>query len=294
MDREIDRYVTYLAAERGLAPASVAAYARDLAALAEYLQLAGVGRPADVTAVNLRGYLQRLERRGLCARSRARALSAVRGFFGFLAREGVLENSPAADIRPPRRGRRLPRSLAAAEVERLLAAPGAKALALRDAAMLELVYAAGLRVSEVVGLRAEQVNLEGGFVTVVGKGSKERVVPVGTRARAQVLEYLSAARPQLLRGRVNRHLFLTRRGRPMSRQAFWLAVRKYARQAGLPGRISPHALRHAFATHLVDGGADLRAVQMMLGHADISTTQVYTHVARDRLRELHRKLHPRG
>lgn len=294
VDQHIDRFLAHLATERGLARASMTAYARDLVALAAYLEQAGVRRPGDATAVHLRGFLQHLERRRLTARSRARMLSTVRGFFNFLVRERDLKVNPAADLRRPRLGQKLPRSLAIEEVAQLLASPGATPLAIRDGAMLELVYAAGLRVSEVVRLRANQVNLEAGFLTVTGKGSKERVVPVGTQARQRLMTYLTTSRAQLLRGRVSPYLFVTRAGRPMSRQAFWVVVRKYVRQCGLSGRISPHTLRHAFATHLVERGADLRAVQMMLGHADISTTQIYTHVARDRLRAIHRRFHPRG
>ncbi len=294
MHASIDLFLTSLRAERGLAGATIEAYARDLSGLAAHLEEAGVRHPEEVTAVHLRTFLQRLESRGLSARSRARTLSTVRGLFKFLVREKVIADTPAAELRAPRRGQRLPRSLGREETAQLLAAPGGSALARRDAAMLELVYAAGLRVSEACGLRVDQVNLEAGYLTVVGKGSKERVVPLGSQARRQLLDYLADSRPRLGRGRVSAQLFLSRFGRRMSRQSFWRIVRKYARQLGLRGPVSPHTLRHAFATHLVEGGADLRAVQMMLGHADISTTQVYTHVARDRLREIHRKFHPRG
>lgn len=294
MDAHVDAFLQHLAAERGLASSSVEAYARDLARFAGHLEAHGVGRPEDITADHVRGFLHALERAGLGARSRARRLAAVRGLFRFLVREHVLAASPASDITGGRLGGRLPRSIGRQETEDLLAAPEQGALALRDTAMLELVYAAGLRVSEVVRLRGEQVNLEAGFVRVVGKGSKERVVPVGTRARSALLEYLAEARPTLAGRRASPYLFLTVRGRPMSRIRFWQIVRHYALRAGVPGKVSPHTLRHAFATHLVEGGADLRAVQTMLGHADITTTQIYTHVARERLREVHRKFHPRG
>ena len=294
MDRHIDAFLQHLTAERGLARSSVEAYARDLACLRDHLEGAGVEDAAAVTPDHVRGFLHALEKRRLSPRSRARRLSAVRGLFRFLVRERVLQASPASDVSRPRLGERLPRSLGKEETADLLAAPERGPLALRDAAMLELVYAAGLRVSEVVGLRSEQVNLEAGFLTVVGKGSKERVVPVGMRARAALVAYLAEARPALAGRRASPYLFLTVRGTPMSRMWFYRLVRKYAVQAGVPGKVSPHTLRHAFATHLVEGGADLRAVQMMLGHADIATTQVYTHVARGRLREVHRKFHPRG
>lgn len=294
MDQQVDAFLQHIAAERGLSPRTLEAYGSDLAAFRGYLETVGVHEAGAVTPDHVRGFLQSLERRKLSPRSRARTLSAVRGLFKYLVRERVLALSPAADVASPRLGQRLPRSLGADETAELLAAPEDGVLARRDAAMLELVYAAGLRVSEVIGLRTEQVNLEAGFLRVIGKGSKERVVPVGQRARDALLTYLREARPVLLRGRASPSLFVTVQGRAMTRRWFWSLVRKYAVAAGVPGKVSPHTLRHAFATHLVDGGADLRAVQMMLGHADISTTQVYTHVARDRLREVHRKFHPRG
>jgi integrase/recombinase XerD len=294
VDQQVDAYLLHLTAERGLSRATVEAYARDLAAFRQHLEKRGVADGAAVSSTDIRAFLQALERRHLSARSRARMLAAVRGFFKYLVRERIVAVSPAADVGSPRLGQRLPRSLGKKETTELLAAPVEGPLAQRDLAMLELVYAAGLRVSEVVGLRTEQVNLEAGFLRVTGKGSKERVVPVGAKARDALLAYLGDGRLALLGRRTSPHLFLTRRGKPMTRVNFWKIVRKYAVQAGVPGKVSPHTLRHAFATHLVEGGADLRAVQMMLGHSDISTTQVYTHVARERLREVHRKFHPRG
>src|SRR5262249_8210758 len=197
-------------------------------------------------------------------------------------------------LRSPRVGQRLPRSLRGEEVAELLAGVPTDSLTQRDSAMIELVYATGLRVSEVVSLRVNQVNLEGGYLTVVGKGSKERVVPIGRYARQRLLVYLQEARPKILAGRLSPTLFVNRAGRRLTRQGFWLRLRLAVRRAGLAGKISPHTLRHAFATHLVERGADLRAVQMMLGHADIATTQIYTHVARERLRAVHKRFHPRG
>lgn len=294
MDAQVDAYLLHLKAERGLSPATTEAYARDLAAFRAHLEKIGVNEASAVTPSEIRGFLHALEKRGLGARSRARMLAAVRGLFKFLVREKVVADSPAAQVDRPRLGQRLPRSLGKKETAELLAAPVDGNLALRDNAMLELVYAAGLRVSEIVGLRSEQVNLEGGFLRVMGKGSKERVVPIGAQARSALIAYLTESRAALLGRRTSASLFLTARGKPMSRVNFWKIVRKYAVQSGVRGKVSPHTLRHAFATHLVEGGADLRAVQMMLGHSDISTTQVYTHVARERLREVHRKFHPRG
>lgn len=298
IDGCIDRFIAYLGAERGLSRNTLSAYGSDLARLADHLARAKVRDVAAVRPSHLVSFLEALARRGLAARSRARTLAAVRMFFAFLVRERVLEVSPTQDLHLPRLGQRLPRSLSESDIRQLIepaaATGGDQALAARDAAMVELVYATGLRVSEVVSLKTSQVNLEAGFLTVVGKGRKERAVPVGHYACERLRQYLGDARPALLGGRTSAYLFVTRRGGPMTRRAFALLLRKRVLRAGLRGKVSPHTLRHAFATHLVDRGADLRAVQMMLGHADISTTQVYTHVARDRLREVHRKFHPRG
>jgi len=303
VDRCIDQYLAHLVAERGLSPNTLAAYGHDLATLAEHLERHRVTDVDAVRASHLVAFLEALARHGLSARSRARTLAAVRMFFAYLVRERVIPASPTQDLHLPRLGQRLPRSINRTEVQQLIEAPvperlaprrSAAALETRDAAMVELVYATGLRVSEVVTLKVNQVNLEAGYLTVTGKGRKQRVVPVGQYARARLHGYLGDARPALLRGRASNYLFVTARARPLTRQGFGLLLRKRLRRAGLTAKASPHTLRHAFATHLVEGGADLRAVQMMLGHADIATTQVYTHVARERLREVHRKFHPRG
>ncbi|GIW39621.1 MAG: tyrosine recombinase XerD [Candidatus Binatia bacterium] len=294
VDSALDRYLLHLAGERGLSRATVEAYARDLAEFSRYLEERGPARLSELEWADLLGFFQELERRGLSARSRARVLSSLRGFFRFLVREGQLATNPLRDLRAPRLGRKLPRVPSVGEMERLLDLPHEDALACRDAAMLELGYACGLRVSELVGLRTEQVNQQEGFVVVTGKGRRQRAVPLGRKAAARLRCYLEHARAELLRGRLSPYLFPGPSGRPLSRQAFWLALRRRARQRGLRGKLSPHGLRHAFATHLLEGGADLRAVQLMLGHADVSTTQIYTHVAPEHLREVHRRFHPRG
>lgn len=293
-DTALDAYLRHLTAERGLSTHTVAAYGRDCGALVDFLEDAGIDAVTAVLSGHLVGCLEALQARGVSARSRARALAAFRGWFAFLVREGVLARDPSREIRRPRLGRPLPKSMSPADVRDLLATAGEGALFERDVAMIELMYATGLRVSEIVTLKTNQLNLEAGFVTVMGKGRKERVVPVGTCARDRVVAYLRDARPQILGRRLSPYLFVTRAGRAMTRQGFWRLLRQRALRSELRRRISPHTLRHAFATHLVDGGADLRAVQMMLGHADIGTTEIYTHVARDRLREVHRKFHPRG
>jgi len=293
-DLHVDRFLNYLAAERGLAANSLAAYSRDLAAFLDHLDRRRIKQPTAVQSRDIVSFLEGLQQRGLAARSRARMFAAVRGFFAFLVREEILDVDPTRDIHLPRLGQRLPRSLGPAEVAQLLADGDPAPLRQRDGAMIELVYATGLRVSEVVSLKVNQVNLEASYLTVVGKGSKERAVPIGSFARQRVLDYLQTARPKILAGRLSPFLFVNRAGRRLSRQGFWKRLRLAVRRVGIAGKVSPHTLRHAFATHLVERGADLRAVQMMLGHADIATTQIYTHVARDRLGEVHRKFHPRG
>lgn len=294
MDAAVDRYLTWLAAERRLSPHTLAGYGRDCAALAQFLERQGVGAPAEVLPGHLVGFLEAEQRRGQSARSRARALAAVRGLFAFLVREGALGVDPSRELRRPRLGRPLPKAVAQASLAELLGAASSDPLLQRDLAMIELIYAAGLRVSEAVGLTVSQVKLEAGYLTVTGKGRKERAVPIGRVARERLVAYLRDVRPQLLGGRLSPHLFVTRAGRAMTRQSFWQRLRRRALQAGIREHVTPHTLRHAFATHLVEGGADLRAVQLMLGHADIGTTEIYTHVARERLREVHKKFHPRG
>ncbi len=293
-DAEVDGYLNYLAAEKGLAANTLAAYSRDLAGFVNHLERRRIASAAAVQGGDVVSFLEGLQRRGLSVRTRARMFAALRGFFAYLLREEAVTVDPTRDIHLPRLGTRLPRSLAPDEVTQLLTAHDGSALGQRDGAMIELLYATGLRVSEIVSLKVSQVNLEAGYLTVVGKGSKERAVPIGSVARQRVLDYLQTARPAILHGRLSTYLFVKRAGRHLSRQGFALRLRLAVRRASIGGKVSPHTLRHAFATHLVERGADLRAVQMMLGHADISTTQIYTHVARDRLRAVHRKFHPRG
>ena len=294
LDAQVDRYLNHLATERGLAANTLAAYGRDLAVFLDHLARHHIASGAAVRGRDVVSFLDALRQRGLSARSRARMLAAVRGLFRFLLRERDLSTDPSQDIHLPRLGQRLPRSLGPEEMAELLRRGDSDPLTQRDGAMFELVYATGLRVSEVVSLTVNQVNLEAGYLTVIGKGGKERAVPIGTCARQRVLDYLQTARPAILAGRLSRQLFVNRSGRRLSRQGFWKRLRLAVRHAGIAGTVSPHTLRHAFATHLVERGADLRAVQMMLGHADIATTQIYTHVARERLRAVHRKFHPRG
>lgn len=295
-DAHVDAFLTYLTVEKGLAANTVEAYGRDVAEFCRHLDTQGV---TDVTAAGARhvvGFLTLLHNRGLSARSQARVLTTLRGLYRFLQREGLLPaQNPTALLRMPKTGRRLPHAPPRAQVAALLELPdGATPLGVRNQAMLELLYATGLRVSELVTLQVHQVNLEAGFIRVRGKGGRERVVPLGTRAREKILAYLTAARPALLKSRSSTYLFLTRSAKPLTRQAFWHLLKQYARRSPRGDALYPHALRHAFATHLLEGGADLRAVQAMLGHVDIATTQIYTHLTGERLREVHRKYHPRG
>ncbi len=290
--RTLGAYLDSLAAERGLSHHTVAAYGRDLRRLAEHLHkagedLEGAGPPA------LQGHLRELRRQGLSPRSITRALASIRGFYGFLVEEGRRGDNPAVHLVSPKTWRTLPKVLREEQVEALLAAPDVgETLGLRDRAMLELLYAAGLRVSELVGLALPQLRLDQGFLMAFGKGAKERVVPVGEGAEEWVGRYLGEVRPQLVRGR-HATVFVSRRGVGMTRQGFWKILRGYGLQVGIP-EVSPHVLRHSFASHLLEHGADLRAVQMMLGHADISTTQIYTHIHQHRLRSLYERFHPRA
>lgn len=282
--------------ERGLADNTLAAYRSDLHGFADWLESSG--QSADlfqVTRAEVMGYLAARAAQGASRRSSARLLSSLRAFYRYAARSGQVSDDPTAQIEPPKPDRPLPDALTEAEVELLLAAPvKATAIGQRDHCMLEVLYATGLRVSELIGLRLDQVNLQQGVVRIIGKGGKERLVPLGEEAVQAVEHYLVGARPELARGSSSALLFLTARGAGMTRQAFWYRVKHYALSAGISKPLSPHTLRHSFATHLLNHGADIRVVQMLLGHSDISTTQVYTHVARARLQALHAAHHPRG
>jgi len=295
IDGAIDGYLDTLAAERGLARATIAAYGRDLAAFARSLAAGGVRRAAAVRAVDVRRHLLVLEKHGLSSRSRARALAAIRGWLKYLVREEVLREDPLVGVRQRRAPAKLPGALGPKDTATLVTTtpPGARR-GVRDRALLELLYGCGLRVSEVTGLRLEQVDLQVGYLTVLGKGGKERVVPIGRAAREALGAYLLVEREHLVRGRTVPWVFVRPKGLPISRQAVWKLVKRRAMAAGVRQRVSPHTLRHSFATHLLHGGADLRVVQTLLGHADVGTTQIYTHVEPERLRSVHRRHHPRA
>ncbi len=295
LDRNIDIFLNYLVVEKGLAENTLMAYSRDLAGYAAFLQERNCTGWAQVDPLLLIDYLTRLKQEGLSARSRARILSSLRGFHRFLVREHYVELDPTALIESPRTLRSLPELLSMAEVDRLLAAVGGEdAIAVRDRAMLEVLYATGLRVSELVGLRLVDLKLDIGCLNAFGKGAKQRLVPLGEPALDALTEYLEYSRGQLVRERAVGEVFVNRRGQPMTRQGFWKNLKNYALKAGISKAVYPHMLRHSFATHLLENGADLRAVQTMLGHADISTTQIYTHVVQERLKQIHQQFHPRG
>lgn len=290
-----DAFLLHLRTERRLSANTVEAYGFDMRRFSSFLSEGEVAL-ADFSRPHFLRFLSSLRDAGLSARTASRHVSTIRSFFRYLVREGVLPGSPIAQARGPKTGRPLPRYLTVTEVEALLAAPDARTPeGLRDRAMLRILYASGLRATEVVSLRMGNVDVHAGFLRIVGKGSKERIVPVAPRALEALADYVRNGRPAFLRGRgPTNALFLSRMGRPITRQTLWNRIAKWAGAAGIRGRVSPHTLRHSFAGHLLAGGADLRAVQAMLGHADISTTQIYTHVTAERLREIHRKHHPRG
>jgi integrase/recombinase XerD len=292
--RGVRDYLDSIRYVRRLAPRTLEAYGHDLADYAAHLRSAGVRDLKEVTPEAIGEYLLRRRRSGLAPRTLARRRAAIAGLHAHAAEAGTCPGDPTRELDPLRVGRRLPRALPLEDVERLLAQTlGEGPLALRDRALLELAYASGLRASEIVGLDTEAVDLDGRLAVVFGKGSKQRLVPFGGAAARALTRYLEAARPALVRGRGEAALFVNRFGRRLSRMGFWKVVAGYARAAGLGARVSPHVLRHSFATHLLAGGADLRVVQELLGHASVTTTQIYTEVDREHLREVHRHFHPR-
>ncbi|MGA9574578.1 MAG: site-specific tyrosine recombinase XerD [Lysobacterales bacterium] len=294
IDPVVERFLDNLWAERGLSDNSLQSYRHDLA----YLQkrLAVRGKPvSEATREDLLAILAAEMQKGKSPRSLSRYLSAYRQFYRWLVREGKISSDPVALIESPKTGRGLPKALTEEQVEALLNAPDTgSTLGLRDRAMLELMYATGLRVSELVDLQLHNINLNQGVVRVMGKGQKERLVPIGDEAHESLKNYLSSARPEFLQGAQTNSVFVTSRKSGMTRQAFWYMVRRYAVQCGISNKLSPHTLRHSFATHLLNHGADLRVVQLLLGHSDLSTTQIYTHIAREGLKRMHEAHHPRG
>lgn len=292
--RHLQQFLDSLWLESGLSENTVEAYRRDLLVFAGWLSQFDVDLAA-ATQQHIQRYQSQRMREGRKVRSEARLLSSLRRFYRYLIREELRDSDPTAQLESPRLGKPLPDSLTEQEVEDLLAQPDiTDPLGLRDRTMLECLYATGLRVSELVSLKQEQVNTRQGLIRCIGKGNKERLVPVGEVALDWLQDYLIEGRPGVLNGQVTDDLFPTRRGKAMTRQAFWYLIKRYASQAHIDKPLSPHTLRHAFATHLLNHGADLRVVQLLLGHSDLSTTQIYTHVAKARLKQLHGEHHPRG
>lgn len=295
MHHLIDEYLNFMAVEKGASRNTIDGYSRDLNRYAGFIEERGILEMNGIGTEDVIAYLASLHAEGLAANSVNRALAALRGFYRYLLREKRVDHTPMAHIVLAKVWSRLPDVLSRDEMALLLAQPGAETPAdIRDSAMLELMYATGIRVSELIGLTLNSINWQVGYLVAMGKGEKERIVPLGQTAYERVKRYQEGARPLLLKGHVSDQLFLNRSGKGLTRQGFWKIVKKYAAKAGLSKAIHPHTFRHSFASHLLEGGADLRSVQIMLGHADISTTQIYTHVTRERLKEIHRKYHPRG
>jgi integrase/recombinase XerD len=291
----LQRFADYIALEQGLSLRTQEAYGKDLDRFAEYADVKGIAAPLDITARTLREYVYHLKDLGLAPASIRRNVSALRTYFRFLTGDGIVVRDPSERLETPKRWRELPDVLTVDEVQRLIAAPTLDDnMVFRDRALLELAYGAGLRVSEWITLGVRDLILEEGLIRVFGKGSKERLVPIGRSAIGAVAVYLRELRPRLEKGEGKGILFLNARGRPLTRMGAWKILRGYVERVGIMKHVSPHTLRHSFATHLLEGGADLRAVQEMLGHVDIATTQIYTHVDREYLRQVHRSYHPRG
>ncbi len=295
MNQLIDSFLTYLTAVKGLSKNTLESYGRDILKLAVFLEGKDITHIDQVGYKHILDFLTYLKEQGLNTRSTSRTLISVRQFFKFLLTEKFIESDPTFLIRTPKIKMGLPETLSLEDVEKLLSSPDESSPeGIRDKSMLEVLYATGIRVSELVELGLNDVNFELGYIIAYGKGSKQRIVPIGEKAKIKLREYLDTSRPRLLKSRTSPHLFVTRLGRKMTRQGFWKIIKAYSRKSGLTKKISPHTLRHSFATHLLERGADLRAIQVMLGHSDISTTQIYTHIERERLKEVHKKYHPRS
>lgn len=295
MDKLIERFIHYIAVERGLSQNTLESYQRDLIGYTNFLSKDGIQDVHRTRRANVIAYLAELQKNGRATSTISRNLASIRAFYSFLLRDGLIDGDPTANLESPKIEKRLPHVLSVQDVEVLLNSPDLRESAgLRDKAMLELLYASGIRVSELVSLNIDDVNLNMGFLKCYGKGSKERIIPLGSVALKYLHDYTLRSRHQLLRNKEETSLFLNHHGQRLTRQGFWKIIKKYAKQANIKKDITPHTLRHSFATHLLENGADLRSVQEMLGHADISTTQIYTHITKSRLKEVYAKTHPRA
>jgi len=295
MDKTLREFIHYLAVEKGLAKNTLLSYNRDLASFCTYLRQNSVDSLQAVSRGQITDYLYTLQKDGKATSTCSRNLASIRSFFHYLFQEKLVNADPTAQLQSPRLEKKLPRILSAQEVGLLLEQPDERQVTgMRDKAMLEVIYASGVRVSELISLDLGDINLEAGFLRCTGKGTKERIVPLGSRAVREVKNYLNGSRPKLVRQATELSLFVNQHGKRLTRQGFWKILKKYARQAGIRKEITPHTLRHSFATHLLENGADLRSVQEMLGHADISTTQIYTQISRNQLKNVYDRSHPRA
>ncbi|MBP2640871.1 MAG: Tyrosine recombinase xerC [Firmicutes bacterium] len=295
VDTYVDEFINYLAVERGLAQNTLESYGRDIRQLSEYLKQNNLGLLQDTSRVTIMHYFNTLKSQGRAMSSISRNLAAIKAFYQYLMRERYIQRDPVASMESPKLEKKLPKVLTVNEIDRLLKQPAVRSVAgIRDKAMLELLYATGIRVSELISLTISDVNLELGYIKCYGKGSKERIVPLGSIAAQCVRDYLARGRNKLLRTADMQALFLNQHGKQLTRQGFWKIIKRYAGEANIQKEITPHTLRHSFATHLLENGADLRSVQEMLGHADISTTQIYTHITNKHLQEVYDKTHPRA
>ncbi len=294
MNELIEQFLSYISVERGMANNTLSSYKRDLYKFADYLKSKKIDSIDKVQRQMINSFMMAEKDRGLGSNSISRELACIKSFFKFLLKENIIKENAATIIESPKLWKKLPFTLSVSEVEALLNAPNVRDLMeMRDKACLELMYATGMRVSELVNLKMDDINMGVGFAKCFGKGSKERIVPFGKKAKESLERYLEKSRPQFLKKSISNYLFLTRLSKPMSRQTFWKIIKRYAKAVRIKKNITPHSLRHSFATHILERGADLRIVQEMLGHADISTTQIYTHVSKDRLKSIHQKFHPR-
>lgn len=294
MKELIEQFLSYISVERGMANNTLSSYKRDLFRFADFLKSKKIDSIDRVSRQLINTFMMAEKERGLGSNSISRELACIKSFFKFLLKENIIKEDAATIIESPKLWKKLPNTLSIGEIEVLLNAPNVRdPMEMRDKACLELMYATGMRVSELVNLKMDDLNMAVGFAKCFGKGSKERIVPFGKKAKESIERYLEKSRPQFLNKKISNFLFLTRLGRPMSRQTFWKIIKKYAKIARIKKKITPHSLRHSFATHILERGADLRIVQEMLGHSDISTTQIYTHVSKDRLKSIHQKFHPR-
>lgn len=295
MHQSLDRFLHYLIVEKGLSRNTIEAYSHGLNRFLNYLRGKGMEEVREISKLDIREFLLFLKKKGLSSKTLARNLVSIRVFLRFLTEESILSANPAEEIESPKTDKTLPEILSLEEVETLLEQPDTQIpQGMRDRAMLEMLYATGMRVSELTQLQVNHVHLEAGYVLVYGKGSKERIVPIGNEAMKWARRYMGETRERFLKKGESSFLFVNRSGKPMSRQHFWKSIKAYGRKAGIRKRITPHLLRHSFASHLLERGADLRSVQLMLGHVDISTTQIYTHVTGERLKKIHQRYHPRG